>query len=130
LNATTVSSKNPINFPVLRNLQYSPLKQGDEQFIVLWDPSGLSSEKLVIPLNYFYMFQFFDGEHGWIRWNSRKNRPLVHVLRVINSQHVEALLVFKNPIDTSLQINCEHLHMKYLPIENLGHEIKEPKNLK
>ena len=31
---------------------------------MLWDPSGLSSEKLVIPLNYFYLFQFFDGEHS------------------------------------------------------------------
>jgi len=64
LNATTVSSKDPINYPILRNLQYSPLKQGEEPYIVLWDPSGLSSEKLVIPLNYFYMFQFFDGEHS------------------------------------------------------------------
>ena len=64
MNATGTPKKDPINYPVLRNLQYSPLKQGDEQFIVLWDPSGLSSEKLVIPLNYFYMFQFFDGEHS------------------------------------------------------------------
>ena len=52
------------NYPILRNLQYSPLKQGDEQYIVLWDPSGLSSEKLVLPLNFFYLFQFFDGEHS------------------------------------------------------------------
>ena len=60
----TVSTKDQKEFPVLRNLQYSPLKQGDEQYVVLWDPSGLSSEKLVIPLNYFYLFQFFDGEHS------------------------------------------------------------------
>ncbi|MDX1412122.1 MAG: AmmeMemoRadiSam system protein B [Nitrospirales bacterium] len=64
MNTSTLSGKDPINYPILRNLQYSPLKQGDEQYIVLWDPSGLSSEKLVIPLNYFYMFQFFDGEHS------------------------------------------------------------------
>ena len=64
MNATGIPKKDPINYPILRNLQYSPLKQGDEQYIVLWDPSGLSSEKLVIPLNYFYMFQFFDGEHS------------------------------------------------------------------
>ena len=64
MNATPVSNKDSFNYPILRNLQYSPLKQGDEQFIVLWDPTGLSSEKLVIPLNYFYMFQFFDGEHS------------------------------------------------------------------
>src|SRR5262249_20267223 len=29
-----------------------------------WDPSGLSSERLIVPLNYFYLFQFFDGEHS------------------------------------------------------------------
>lgn len=56
--------KDPKNYPVLRNLQYSPLKQGEEQYIVLWDPTGLSTEKLVIPLNLFYLFQFFDGEHS------------------------------------------------------------------
>ncbi len=56
--------KDSQNYPLLRNLQYSPLKQGEEQYIVLWDPTGLSSEKLVIPLNYFYVFQFFDGEHS------------------------------------------------------------------
>jgi AmmeMemoRadiSam system protein B len=51
-------------FPVLRNLQFSPLKQQDEQYVVLWDPTGLSHEKLIVPLNYFYLFQFFDGEHS------------------------------------------------------------------
>ncbi len=56
--------KDPKNYPLLRNLQYSPLKQGEEQYIVLWDPTGLSSEKLVLPLNYFYLFQFFDGDHS------------------------------------------------------------------
>ena len=60
----TETRKDPSQYPLLRNLQYSPLKQGDEQYVVLWDPSGLSSEKLVIPLNYFYLFQFFDGEHS------------------------------------------------------------------
>ncbi len=56
--------KDAKNYPILRNLQYSPLKQGEEQYIILWDPTGLSSEKLVLPLNYFYLFQFFDGEHS------------------------------------------------------------------
>jgi AmmeMemoRadiSam system protein B len=56
--------KDSKNYPILRNLQYSPLKQGEEQYIVLWDPTGLSAEKLVLPLNYFYLFQFFDGEHS------------------------------------------------------------------
>src|SRR5688500_8736584 len=50
--------------PRLRNLQFSPIKQQDEQYIVLWDPTGLSPEKLIIPLNYFYLMQFFDGEHS------------------------------------------------------------------
>ncbi|RMH09898.1 MAG: AmmeMemoRadiSam system protein B [Nitrospirae bacterium] len=62
---TSVSaSKDPKQYPNLRNLQYSPLKHGDEQFIVLWDPTGLSQERLVIPLHLFYLFQFFDGEHS------------------------------------------------------------------
>ena len=50
--------------PVLRNLQFSPFKKEEEQFVVLWDPSGLSSERLIVPLNYFYLFQYFDGEHS------------------------------------------------------------------
>jgi len=51
-------------YPALRNLQFSPVKQGEEQFMVLWDPTGLSREKLILPLNYFYLVQFFDGEHS------------------------------------------------------------------
>lgn len=51
-------------YPLLRNLQYSPIKQEEEQYILLWDPTGLSAEKLIVPLNYFYLFQFFDGEHS------------------------------------------------------------------
>ena len=54
----------PKPYPALRNVQYSPMKQGDEHYVVLWDPSGLSSEKLIIPLNFFYLFQFLDGEHS------------------------------------------------------------------
>jgi len=51
--------------PVLRNLQFSPFKKGEEeQLVVLWDPTGLSAERLIVPLNYFYLFQFFDGEHS------------------------------------------------------------------
>ena len=61
---TDTIAKDPKNYPILRNLQYSPLKQGEEQYIVLWDPTGISAEKLVLPLNYFYLFQFFDGEHS------------------------------------------------------------------
>jgi len=62
--STETVEKDSKNYPILRNLQYSPLKQGEEQYIVLWDPTGLSSEKLVLPLNFFYLFQFFDGEHS------------------------------------------------------------------
>ena len=62
--STETVEKDSKNYPILRNLQYSPLKQGEEQYIVLWDPTGLSAEKLVLPLNYFYLFQFFDGEHS------------------------------------------------------------------
>lgn len=54
----------PTQYPVLRNLQFSPIKQGDDQLILLWDPSGLSKEKLVLPLNCFFIVQHFDGEHS------------------------------------------------------------------
>jgi AmmeMemoRadiSam system protein B len=59
----TTTSKDPREYPLLRNLQFSPLKEGEEQYIVLWDPSGLSKEKLVIPMSYFFIVQQFDGEH-------------------------------------------------------------------
>jgi len=58
------TSKDPAQYPVLRNLQFSPIKEGDDQFVVLWDPSGLSKEKLVLPLNYFFIVQHFDGDHS------------------------------------------------------------------
>ena len=61
---TTEAAKDPKQFPVLRNLQFSPIKEGEEQYIVLWDPSGLSREKLVLPLNYFFIIQHFDGDHS------------------------------------------------------------------
>jgi hypothetical protein len=50
--------------PVLRNLQFSPLREQDEKYVLLWDPTGLSAEKLIVPLNYFYLLQYFDGEHS------------------------------------------------------------------
>ena len=31
---------------------------------MLWDPSSLSKEKLVLPLNFFFIVQHFDGEHS------------------------------------------------------------------
>lgn len=60
----TESAQSARPYPLLRNLQYSPLKEGDEQYILLWDPSGLSAEKLIVPLSYFYLLQFLDGEHS------------------------------------------------------------------
>ncbi len=60
----TSTAKDPKQHPLLRNLQFSPIKEGEEQYIVLWDPSGLSKEKLVLPLNYFFIIQHFDGEHS------------------------------------------------------------------
>ena len=60
----TTTAKDPKQYPVLRNLQFSPVKEGEEQYIVLWDPTGLSKEKLVLPLNYFFIVQHFDGEHS------------------------------------------------------------------
>ncbi|MGC3975134.1 MAG: hypothetical protein QM771_12230 [Nitrospira sp.] len=56
----TMTSKDPKQYPLLRNLQFSPIKEGEEQFIVLWDPTGLSKERLVLPLNYFFIVQHLD----------------------------------------------------------------------
>src|SRR5512134_3738669 len=61
---TTGTAKDPKQYPILRNLQFSPIKEGEEQYMVLWDPTGLSKEKLVLPLNYFFIIQHFDGEHS------------------------------------------------------------------
>lgn len=60
----TSSTKDPLQFPLLRNLQFSPIKENDEQYVLLWDPTGLSQEKLVVPPHYFYVIQRFDGEHS------------------------------------------------------------------
>ncbi len=60
----TEPAKDPKQYPVLRNLQFSPLREKDEKYVVLWDPTGLSTEKLIVPLNYFYVLQFFDGDHS------------------------------------------------------------------
>src|SRR5689334_8233044 len=57
-------AKDFTQYPILRNLQFSPIKQGEDQLVVLWDASGLSREKLVLPLNYFFIVQHFDGEHS------------------------------------------------------------------
>lgn len=61
---TLGTAKDPKQYPVLRNLQFSPVKEGEEQYVVLWDPSGLSKEKLVLPVNYFFILQHFDGDHS------------------------------------------------------------------
>jgi len=58
------TTNDPKQYPALRNLQFSPIKEGEEQYMVLWDPTGLSTEKLVLPLNYFFIIQHFDGEHS------------------------------------------------------------------
>lgn len=61
---TSGVANDPTEYPVLRNLQFSPIKQGEDQLVVLWDPSGLSKEKLVLPLNFFFIVQHFDGAHS------------------------------------------------------------------
>ncbi|MBW8065530.1 MAG: AmmeMemoRadiSam system protein B [Nitrospira sp.] len=60
----TERAKDPNQYPLLRNLQFSPLRQQDEQYIMLWDASGISADKLIIPLSYFFIIQHFDGEHS------------------------------------------------------------------
>jgi len=43
------SAKDTKQFPLLRNLQFTPLKEHDEQYVLLWDPTGLTAEKLIVP---------------------------------------------------------------------------------
>ena len=64
METATTTMKDPKQYPTLRNLQFSPIKEGEDQFVVLWDPTGLSKEKLVLPLNYFFIVQHFDGDHS------------------------------------------------------------------
>ena len=64
MNTMAEPVKDHRQFPVLRNLQFSPLKENEQQYILLWDPTGLTSEKLIVPLSYFYLLQYFDGEHS------------------------------------------------------------------
>src|SRR6266545_5006935 len=64
VSMTTEATKDSKQYPLLRNLQFSPIKEREEQYIVLWAPTGLSKEKLVLPLNYFFIVQHFDGEHS------------------------------------------------------------------
>lgn len=59
----TIAPKDPAQYPLLRNLQFSPIKEGEEQYVVLWDPTGLSKDKLVLPMSYFFIVQHLDGEH-------------------------------------------------------------------
>ena len=35
----TSMAKDPKQHPLLRNLQFSPIKEGEEQYVVLWDPT-------------------------------------------------------------------------------------------
>lgn len=60
----TIAAEDPAQYPLLRNLQFSPIKEGEEQYIVLWDPTGLSKERLLLPMNYFFIVQHLDGEHS------------------------------------------------------------------
>jgi AmmeMemoRadiSam system protein B len=64
MTTSTSTTNDPNQYPALRNLQFSPIKEGEEQYMVLWDPTGLSKERLVLPLNYFFIIQHFDGEHS------------------------------------------------------------------
>jgi MEMO1 family protein len=60
-----LSRKDPKQYPVLRNLQFSPIKEGEDQFIVLWDPDR-SEQRETCPAAQllFFIVQHFDGEHS------------------------------------------------------------------
>jgi hypothetical protein len=51
------------DYPKLRNLEFFPVREGENQSVGLRDPQGISKEILFLPPNVFYLIQFLDGQH-------------------------------------------------------------------
>jgi hypothetical protein len=49
--------------PKLRNLEFFPVREDENQSVGLRDPQGISKEILFLPPNVFYLIQFLDGRH-------------------------------------------------------------------
>ena len=57
--STETVEKDSKNYPILRNLQYSPLKQGEEQYIVLVGPHRFVSGKAGVATQLFLSVSVF-----------------------------------------------------------------------
>ena len=60
MDSTTPGS---LEYPKLRNLEFFPVREGENQSIGLRDPQGISKDILFLPPNMFYLIQFLDGKH-------------------------------------------------------------------
>jgi len=58
------TAKDPQQHPALRNLQFSPIKRGGGAVHGPLGPDWPEYGKAVLPLNYFFIIQHFDGEHS------------------------------------------------------------------
>ena len=63
--ARGVDTTNPssVDRPKLRDLEFFPVREGENQSVGLRDPQGISKEILFLPPNVFYLIQFLDGQH-------------------------------------------------------------------
>lgn len=60
MDSTAPSS---LEYPKLRNLEFFPVREGENQSVGLRDPQGISKDILFLPPNVFYLIQFLDGKH-------------------------------------------------------------------
>src|SRR5512132_3614163 len=56
-------SASALENPKLRNLEFFPVREAENQSVGLRDPQGISKEILFLPPNVFYLIQFLDGQH-------------------------------------------------------------------
>jgi len=61
---STSTTNDPNQYPLFEIYNSRRIKEGEDQYMVLWDPTELSKEKLVLPLNYFFIISISDGEHS------------------------------------------------------------------
>jgi len=60
---TRAENVNALENPKLRNLEFFPVREAENQSVGLRDPQGISKEILFLPPNVFYLIQFLDGRH-------------------------------------------------------------------
>ncbi|HEY3198106.1 MAG TPA: AmmeMemoRadiSam system protein B [Nitrospirales bacterium] len=60
---TRAENVSALENPKLRNLEFFPVREAENQSVGLRDPQGISKEILFLPPNVFYLIQFLDGRH-------------------------------------------------------------------